>query len=433
MEEKREEELLTKATGDMVEALNKYGASDVLDLLVRFSDQDWALKQLLVKFPSVVSVSHFMFKKPLFKIKGLSVKEFFDTHCPIRIKKEKVESNERKIGKKVGTQKKRNGKQTQKCPEEGVTERLKRTGDKTGDPPDTRENVMKEVSDEAKLELGWALLDRKEYEAGLILFKSLPWNTCGEEKYCGIGRGLIGTGRFDEAKNILTIGLKNFPQSYILWTDMGILYDGLGDYPEALRFFEIAISITGGENPACLYNKALILIKLHEYNNAMSIIDDLIERFPEEPKYLSEKGCCLREMGYPHEAIKYLQRAMGLFKKSPTVDVGVTIFSGLCCAYRDLSMTKEATEIALEGLTRFPDSDPVLYHNLATCFYELGWTADSRRLLQIAVEKFPDDAELNTFLKDVEDDLDDPDSDLNPLLSLLLLTALIHKKLKEKC
>jgi tetratricopeptide (TPR) repeat protein len=241
----------------------------------------------------------------------------------------------------------------------------------------------------------------------------------------------MGMGRYDKAKNILDIGLREFPKSYSLWTDMGILYDELGDYPHALKYFEVALKITRGENPGCLYNKAVILIKLHEYGNAMSIIDYLIERYPEEPKYLAQGGCCLREMGYPQEAIKYLQKAMGLFKKSPTVDVGVTIFSGLCSAYLDLGLKKESMEIALEGLTKFPDSDPVLYHNLATCFYELGWTAESRRLLEIGVEKFPNDLELKQFLNDVEQELDDPDGDVKPFLGLLMFVALFHKRLRD--
>jgi hypothetical protein len=59
----------------------------------------------------------------------------------------------------------------------------------------------------------------------------------------------------------------------------------------------------------------------------------------------------------------------------------------------------------------------------------LKWYA--RRVLQKGVEKFPDDKELKKFLKDVEDDLDDPDGDMKPFLGLLLL-ALLHKKLRKK-
>ena len=34
--------------------------------------------------------------------------------------------------------------------------------------------------DDLKEEMGWKLLDLGEYEQGLVLYKSLSWETCGE-------------------------------------------------------------------------------------------------------------------------------------------------------------------------------------------------------------------------------------------------------------
>jgi tetratricopeptide (TPR) repeat protein len=213
---------------------------------------------------------------------------------------------------------------------------------------------------------------------------------------------------------------------------MGILYDHLGDYSQALRCFETAVRFNSEKNPGPLYNQALIMVKMGSYRDAPSIIECLIERYPEDPKFLSERGYCSLEMGYPEEALRYLQKAMGLFKKSPTVDTGVAIYSGLCCAYMGLGMKKEAMEIALEGLTKFPDEDPILYHNAGTTFYEMGWAEEARKVLQKGVEKFPDDQELKKFLNDVEEDSDDPDGDMEPRLLSLLLFALLHKRLRKK-
>ncbi len=421
----------TLKTEHLVIALNRYGASDVLSLLVRFSDQDWAVKQLLIRFPSVVAISHFMFDKPLFEIKGISSEEFFKTSCPIKVSEEKGQNQRGEIGEKASTPKKRNRKLAQKSPAQGRKEPLERAGDKTSDPPDRGEDVMEKVTDDIKLDLGFSLLDRGEHGAAFALFSSLPWNSNAEAKCGGMGRALMGMGRYDEAKRILEYGLKKFLQSYALWTDMGILYDELGDYSSALKCFDAALRFNKGESSACLYNKALILIKMESYGNAVSILDYLIERFPEKPKHFVERAYCSLQMGYPQEALRYYQKAFQLYQKSPNVEVGVIIFSGLCCAYRELGMKKEALEISLDAFSKFQDSDPVLYHNLATCFYEFGWAADSRRLLEIAVEKFPDDEELKKFLSDVEADMDDPDGDIKPFLGLLLL-ALLSKKSKKK-
>ena len=96
-------------------------------------------------------------------------------------------------------------------------------------------------------------------------------------------------------------------------------------------------------------------------------------------------------------------------------------------------MKREAMEIALEGLKRFPDDDSALYHNVGAAFLEMGWRKEVLEVLKKGVEKFPDDEDLKKFLKDVEDDMDDPDKGDNPpILGLILLMALIHKKWRRK-
>jgi hypothetical protein len=96
-------------------------------------------------------------------------------------------------------------------------------------------------------------------------------------------------------------------------------------------------------------------------------------------------------------------------------------------------MKREAMEIALEGVKKFPDDDPALYQNVAATFFEMGWRKEVIEVLKKGIEKFPDDEDLKNFLKDVEDDMDDPDKgDKPPILGLLLLMALIHKKWRKK-
>jgi len=292
---------------------------------------------------------------------------------------------------------------------------------------------LKDIINDIKLDLGWALLECGEHEKGLAVYLSVYGKQYQERKYNGIGTALTEMGRYDEAKEVLEKGLRKFPESYALWTGLGILSDYIGDYSGALKSFDTALRFNYGENSGSLYNKALILIKLGSFEDAMPIIDDLIERHSGEPRYLAEKGFCCLEMGYPQEALQVFQRAMGLFEKFPSVCAGVSIFTGLCCAYMDLGMKREAMEIALEGLKRFPDEDPTLYHNVGATFFEMGWSKEAREVLKRGVEIFPEDEELRAFLKDVETDMDDPDGDTKPFLGLLILLALLHKKLKKKC
>ena len=88
------EEILKKATKDMVESLNYFGMSETLKLLVKFSNQDAILKELLTIFPSLVTLNLFLQGKPVYKIQMNEqvLERLLDTKFPFLIREE----NERK-------------------------------------------------------------------------------------------------------------------------------------------------------------------------------------------------------------------------------------------------------------------------------------------------------------------------------------------------
>jgi len=297
----------------------------------------------------------------------------------------------------------------------------------------TRRRELKEHIDELKIDMGWALLDCKEYEKGLALLSSVSWRAHGEMKYNGIARALTEMEYYDEARRLLERGLKRYPDSYALWVAMGGLYESLGDDFEALRCMDIALQFALGDNSTGLYNKFLILTRLGCYGDAVQIIEGLIERYPENHQYLADRGSCALDMGYPQEALGYYQKAMKLWQRSQGVHEGICIYSGLCSAYYELGIKREAMEIAFEGLKKFPDEDPILYQNVGATFFQMGWDKKAIEVLKKGIEKFPEDEELKQFLKNVEENIDDPDGgEKPPLLSLILFLALIHKKMMKR-
>jgi tetratricopeptide (TPR) repeat protein len=296
-----------------------------------------------------------------------------------------------------------------------------------------KRKYLKEYIDDLKMDLAWALLDCGEYEKGLFLYGSLSWEIYGEMKCNGMARALTEMGFYDEARKLLEAGLRRFPNSYALWVAMAALYENLGDDFESLKCLEIALQFASEDNSTGLYNKALILMKIGSYGDAVSIIDDLIQKYPDDPKYLTERGSCALDMGYPQEALQYYQNAMEAWRRSPTIYEGLCVYSGLCSSYMELGMKREAMEIALEGLKKFPDEDPVLYHNVGATFLEMGWREEAIDALKKGVKKFPDDEELKKFLKELEDNIDNPeDGEKLPILGLILLMALLYKKLRGK-
>ncbi len=292
---------------------------------------------------------------------------------------------------------------------------------------------LKEHVDDLKINLSWTLFDYGKFEEGLVLFESLSWKDYGETKYNGMARALIEMKHYGEARKLLEKGLKEFPDSCGLWTCLGNLNEGLGEHRESLICFEAAIRCDSEKGPGTIYNKAMALMGLGSHLDAISIMDHLIEEYPEEPLYLAERGNCALEIGYPQEALQYYQKAMTVYAESQDVHTGVCIYAGLCSAYIDLGMKREATLTALEGLRRFPDGYPVLYYNAGAAFMGMDWCKEALEILKTGVEKFPNDEELKEFLKEVEDDLDDPDKGDNPpIFSLLLLMAIVQKKLRRK-
>jgi tetratricopeptide (TPR) repeat protein len=292
---------------------------------------------------------------------------------------------------------------------------------------------IKEYIDHLNMNLGYTFLELREYGKAMAVFSTLSYTTHGEMKFNGMAWALTEMGHYDEARRLLEIGLKRFPKSYALWVAMGALYDRLGEDFESLKCIETALQFAPEDNAGGLYDKALTLVKLGCYGDARPIIDDLIERHPEDPKYLAERGVIALDTGYPAEALQYYQRAMGVWQFYPDVNDGVCIYTGLCSSYLELGMKKEAMEIALEGLKKFPDEDPIIYQNVGATFFEMGWRNECIEILKKGAEKFPEDEELKKFLKDMEDDLDDPDDgDKPPLLGFLLLMALLYKRMRKK-
>jgi tetratricopeptide (TPR) repeat protein len=193
----------------------------------------------------------------------------------------------------------------------------------------TRRRELKEHIDELKIDMGWTLLDCKEYEKGLALLSSVSWRAHGEMKYNGIARALTEMEYYDEARRLLERGLKRYPDSYALWVAMGALHGSLGDDFESLKCFETAIQFAPENNSAGLYNKGFILMKLGCYRDAVLILNDLIKKNPKDSRYFPDRGSCALEMGYPQEALKYYQKAMEVWQRSPTIYEGICVYSGL--------------------------------------------------------------------------------------------------------
>jgi len=106
---KEVEEILNKATDAMVKSLNAYGPTETLKLLVTYSNQDVILRELLARFPSIVTTSLFLYRKPVIKVQvsAQAIERFSKSHFPVFRRGESEEEEDRTIpGKAPKTSKK---------------------------------------------------------------------------------------------------------------------------------------------------------------------------------------------------------------------------------------------------------------------------------------------------------------------------------------
>jgi len=158
---------------------------------------------------------------------------------------------------------------------------------------------LKEYLDDLKEEMGCRLFDLGEYEKGLALFKSLSWETHGEGKCNGMIRALVEMEYYDEARRLLEKGLKEFPESYVLWVARGVLNQRLGYNLESLKCFQFALRYAPEGESEALFDVASALCELGHSEEASKVLQDLVQKHPEEPRYLAGLATCFLDMGYP--------------------------------------------------------------------------------------------------------------------------------------
>lgn len=243
---------------------------------------------------------------------------------------------------------------------------------------------------------GALYLEQKDFEKAMELYESLPCNTHAEDRYLGITRILMETQKYGDAQKLLKEALSKFPNSYYLYNSMGLLFYRTENYYEALRYYDLALTINSEDNIWSLYNKALTLNVLKYYEEAYKILTDLIQKAPHDPEYIIEMAYCNLQRKDYLSAIYFYRTAAKMRYESPG------IYGGLCCAYGEAGFINEAYRIAMAGINRYPDEYPGLYENLAEVCLELGDFNNAYDVIKKGLSIDPDYLPLKELLKEVE-------------------------------
>ena len=95
-----------------------------------------------------------------------------------------------------------------------------------------------------------------------------------------------------------------------------------------------------------------------------------------------------------------------------------------------MNLISDAIDIALDGLRKFSDEDPLMYNNVGAGYFEMGWLNEARDIVDKGLMIFPDNEILINLLEEIEDARNIPDKDNDLTFMLLLILVATIKKLR---
>lgn len=208
--------------------------------------------------------------------------------------------------------------------------------------------------------------------------------------WTGFALGLRQLRRFDEAESVLQEAIQRFPTDIQAYLDYARVADERNDSQEALERWDLVRRYFPHHSLAWT-QAALVLRRNKEFDRADSLLDEALERFPDDAQISIDRGWLAIEQGRWPEAAERLQAARARFPATPAVHAGLGL------ALDGLGERKAAEECLLAAAERFPASEEV-----ATTFARLAsrrgdWTGAVRRWTSVA-DRFPANAHARELL-----------------------------------
>ena len=176
----------------------------------------------------------------------------------------------------------------------------------------------------------------------------------------GLASALLLDGQLDEAMKSLTIILAAEPQDVQSTIHVSEVQRRKGNYKEALVTLEKAKALAP-DNPELVYNEALLYDSLGQYPQATAVLEKLLAgsshpegNYSDQEKgnrylFLDRLGTIYKEEGKPAEAIAAYKQIVALGG-----EFTVRGYQGEIDTYRDAHQFKEATATAAEAAKAMP-------------------------------------------------------------------------------
>ncbi|MGA7144155.1 MAG: tetratricopeptide repeat protein [Desulfobacterales bacterium] len=114
--------------------------------------------------------------------------------------------------------------------------------------------------------LGWAYYNKKEYHLAEKYYReALDLKPKFINAMRGLGLTYMAMGKLDDAAQILESAVKNYPDVYLLYLDLGKVYTESGEEDKALAAYQKVIELDPGSESAAKASRAIQDIKRYHY------------------------------------------------------------------------------------------------------------------------------------------------------------------------
>jgi tetratricopeptide (TPR) repeat protein len=181
----------------------------------------------------------------------------------------------------------------------------------------------------------------------------------GDERvrqHLGLGVAFFRSGMLEDAGRELHSALELDPRNPSALFRLALIAFREGHFGEALEHFERMREDARSTYPV-LHNRALALEMLGRYDEALEVLDEAAKARPGEPELALARGIVHLKRGAVGEALE----ALRAYRTSPTLRKPSPLYyAHTVLASAMLGRLDHAVDVGREGLSRYPESGPLL-------------------------------------------------------------------------
>lgn len=245
------------------------------------------------------------------------------------------------------------------------------------------------------LTIGRLLMDEKRYAEAIAHFQAMIDESSEHEMVrTFLAMAHLESGDKKTAKKVL-LAVSSKADSYedsILM--LAQIYEDEDNYSEAVNILKNVIASEETRRPVFYFYLASLYRKQDKVDVGMSVFDQAVQQFPDDPRVLYEYGLYLEQTGKTDEALEKMEQVLTINADDPYAlnYVGYT--------WADRGVNLDQALVYLKKAVAAKPDDGFIRDSLGWVLYKLGEYQQAVKELNAAVSKQPHDPTINEHLGD---------------------------------